>query len=124
MDHISARSIREFNWEPLYYRTENTGDYATPDLPQTIVKCFREWNVKDYELYDKAKGLFEEKKRAYGKSFEQDLARFRKNLKRHQSCEQVVAPSPAYQQDWVCFVFITERREICQTLILRYIWTC
>lgn len=71
----------QFQWEPLYYASENVGGYDPPGLSDDVITRFRELNADDYTIYAQAVERFESGKREYGPGFQADLAEFRERLK-------------------------------------------
>ena len=74
-----------FQWDPLYYRSENVGDYRFPDLSEDVVVTFRELNAEDYIVYKQAVDTFETHKKDYGPGFKMNLQEFRKNLEKYKT---------------------------------------
>ena len=72
---------REFQWDPLYYTSENVGGYDPPDLSDDVITRFRELNAGDYAIYAQAVERFGSAKRDYGTDFQADLAEIRERLK-------------------------------------------
>lgn len=70
---------RAFGWRHVYYTRQNVGTVgsSSAELDCETRGALKRWNELDSELYEFARGLFEQKIEEQGPAFRQDLKRFR-----------------------------------------------